>query len=96
MRKRRGYIIWPEYFNRALSKRFGRALSKNLCVEDPRIEDLIIAVKKLGLKYEVENSSFPARWWHKSGRIIVEFNGPKRALLKLIAKELRRDIKKKR
>ncbi len=96
MRKRKGYILWPEYFDKNLSKRLGRALSKRLCVENPTIDEIIVALKKLGISYTKESSSFPATWWRKSNRVIVEFNGPKRELLKLIAKELRRDVKKKR
>ncbi|MCD6515115.1 MAG: signal recognition particle subunit SRP19/SEC65 family protein [Candidatus Asgardarchaeum sp.] len=89
MKKRDGYIIWPEYFDKNLSKRFGRKVPKNLAVENPKIEDLIKAVQRLKLDYKVEESSFPSVWWEKSGRLIVKYQGRKNELLKKIAKELK-------
>ena len=91
MKKRNGYIIWPEYFDRSLSRKYGRKVPKNYAIEQPTVEKIENALKALNFEYKTElNVSYPRRWWMRSGRLIVKANNIKKQLLvRRIAKKLK-------
>jgi len=91
MRKQDKAIVWPVYFDQAKTRKEGRRVPKSLAVQSPRIAEVTAAVVALGLKYEVAaEAGYPKIPWAKTGRIMVEKNGPKEQAIRKIAKQLLR------
>ncbi|MEM2910706.1 MAG: signal recognition particle subunit SRP19/SEC65 family protein [Nitrososphaerota archaeon] len=90
MIRRNGFIIWPIYFDRALSWREGRRVPLRLSSRSPTVEKLSRAAKKLGWHVEVEAATHPRICWKKTGRLIVKPDKPisKQVVVKTLAQEL--------
>ena len=70
--------IWPQYLNKNLSLKEGRKIAKEYAVKDPELNDIERALKRLGLKYSMQKEfSYPGKWYEKSGRVLVEWEGTK-------------------
>lgn len=83
------YVFWPIYFDKSVSRKYGRKISKNKAVDKPLIENIYKAAKSLGLNPVIEkNISYPSRHWKKDGRILIDKKGTKSELLNLIADSL--------
>jgi signal recognition particle subunit SEC65 len=52
------------------------------------MKDIIIALKKHRLSYQVEEKPHPGYWWKGDGRAIVTHTGSKQALLCKLAKDI--------
>lgn len=82
--------IWPQYINKNLTLNEGRKISKEFAVKDPSLNDIERALKRLGLKYSVQKEvSYPGKWYEKSGRILVEWEGTKLELLKEVSLKIK-------
>ncbi|RMF32499.1 MAG: hypothetical protein D6752_00020 [Candidatus Nitrosothermus koennekii] len=90
-------ILWLDYFNKSLSRKEGRRVSKDLAVFEPKIDELIRAAKALGYKeIEVnENARYPKRWYQRSGYIMIEKDDSKEVIMQEIAKEILKMRKKR-
>jgi signal recognition particle subunit SRP19 len=83
------YVIWPLYFDKAISRLHGRRIKKKYAIEKPSPEDIAKAAKSLGLNPVLEiNKSHPTNPHKKDGRILVDKKEKKSALLKQIAQRL--------
>ncbi|RLI08223.1 signal recognition particle protein Srp19 [Candidatus Bathyarchaeota archaeon] len=91
MRRRKGMcVLWPIYFDANESRRL-RRVPRELAIPDPKLEELCLAVGRLGLRYEVvEGAAHPSRHWAREGYLLVEKRGPKGELVKKVALALRR------
>ena len=82
--------IWPQYLNKELSINEGRKISKEDSVKEPTINDIERALKRLGLTFELEkDKSYPGKWYEKSGRALVEWEGTKLELIKEISLKIK-------
>ena len=64
-------------------------MKKGLAVQEPKIEQLVKAVEKLGLGWKVEEGkSYPGAWWSKQGLLLVENNMPKSKLMNKVAETM--------
>jgi len=89
MRKREWVIIWPLYFDKHRSRSQGRRVSLSLSVSRPAVKDIVVVLKKLKLKYIVEEEKkHPSTWFEQSGRILVEKTMPKTRIIRMIAEQL--------
>ena len=89
MKKLDKAIIWPIYFDAAKTRKDGRRVAKNLAVQIPKIDEIKMAVDRLGLKNEVRlEAHFPKRPWIKTGMILVEKKESKEKIIQKIAKQL--------
>ena len=89
MKKLDKAIIWPIYFDANKTRRNGRRVAKNLAVQSPKIDEVKIAVDKLGLKNEVRlEAHFPRIPWVKTGMLLVEKKETKEKIIQKIAKQL--------
>jgi signal recognition particle subunit SRP19 len=89
MKKLDKAIIWPIYFDVARSRKDGRRVPKTLAVQLPKIDEVKLAVDRLGLKNEVRpEAHFPKRPWIKSGMLLVEKKEAKEKIIQKIAKQL--------
>ncbi len=88
-------VIWPTYFDSAVSRKDGRRVTKRYALKSPALDEIAEATRTLGLDPVVEqDKSYPASWWKKSGRVLVKKTGaPKSSVLREIGsliKEMRR------
>ena len=82
--------IWPQYLNKELSINEGRKIAKEDSVKEPTINDIERALKRLGLTFELEkDKSYPGKWYEKSGRALVEWEGTKWELIKEISLKIK-------
>ena len=82
--------VWPQYLDKDLSLNEGRKVSKEIAVGEPTLSDIERAAKRLGLQYDIEkDKSYPGKWYEKSGRILVEWEGTKMELLKELSLEIK-------
>lgn len=99
LRRKRFYVIYPEYFDRDLSRSEGRRVPLKKAGEEPSLKKLIYACKKLDIDFEAEeDKAYPGRWWEKKGRLLIPINKkdkkPKSELIKDIADIVRRLVPK--
>lgn len=81
--------VWPQYLDKNLSLNEGRKVSKEIAVEDPKLQDIEKALKRLNLRYSTQKErAYPSKWYEKSGRILVESDKSKLELLKEISLKL--------
>lgn len=82
--------VWPQYLDKKLTLKEGRKIAKIDAVSDPTISDVERAVKRLGLKYELQKDvAYPGKWYEKSGKILVEWEGTKLELIRTISSEIK-------
>jgi len=82
--------IWPQYLDKNLSLSEGRKVSKEIAVAEPSISDIERALKRLGLQYNIDRErAYPGKWYEKSGRILVEWEGTKLELLKEVSLKIK-------
>lgn len=83
-------ILWPCYFDAAKSRATGRRVPKSLAVQNPTSEELLAAVRALGLDAELNaDKSYPGLWWERGGRISVEKVSCKTELIANVASRLK-------
>jgi signal recognition particle subunit SRP19 len=79
-------ILWLDYFNKNLSKRKGRKVSKNKTVFDPSMDELVEAAKLAGYEIVESNNNvrYPRRTYTKSSYIVIKKKDSKSSVLKKI------------
>jgi signal recognition particle subunit SRP19 len=83
------YVIYPLYFDSAVSRLKGRKVAKKYAVEKPVLENIAKAAQSLKLNPTIEkNGVHSSTPWKKEGRILVEKKGPKTKLLIQLANRL--------
>ncbi|MDH5021261.1 signal recognition particle subunit SRP19 [Halobacterium rubrum] len=66
-------VIWPAYFDAALSRREGRRVPEDLAVEEPTVDEIATAVQQVGYDAVVERDvAYPRRHWEDAGRVLVK------------------------
>lgn len=89
MRKQNKIFLWTVYFDANKSRTDGRRVPKKLAVSAPKLEELQIAAKSLGLQPDIVSGAvYPNCSWQKVGLVIVPKTESKGKILKNIAKEL--------
>jgi len=101
LRRKRFYVIYPEYFDKKLSRSQGRKVSLDIAAEEPSLKKLIFACKKLKIDYEEEeDKSYPTRWWEQNGRLLIPIDRknkvPKSEIIDQMADIVRRIVHKKK
>ena len=83
------WVLWPEYFDRSRPRSQGRKVKKGLAINDPDVDLVSTALKRLGLEHKVEREkSYPANWFSKKGRVMVEKTMPKSQLVQKVGEAL--------
>lgn len=76
LRKKRYFVLYPEYFDKNLTKSQGRKVPKNKAVDDCNLSKIAYACKYLELDYEIEKEKkYSKNWWESEGRILVNPEG---------------------
>jgi len=83
-------VVWLDYFNKTLPRNKGRKLSKEKCVFDPSLNELIDATKAAGLEITSSDDKvrFPKRPYVRSGYIVLPNNESKIKILNKISEKL--------
>lgn len=85
-------IVWLDYFNKNLSRKKGRKVSKDISVYDPTMQELIGASKTLELDFSEEDlnnqARYPRRAFVKSGYIMISKRDKKSSVVNQIAKKM--------
>ncbi|MBR6993052.1 MAG: signal recognition particle subunit SRP19/SEC65 family protein [Methanobrevibacter sp.] len=82
--------IWPQYLNKNLSLKEGRKISKEDAVKDPSMNEIEKALKRLGLSYNIDKErAYPGKWYEKSGRVLVEWEGTKLELIREVSLKIK-------
>ena len=86
-------VLWPVYFDSAVTWGEGRRVPKAMAIRAPKTEDIVKAAVSAGLKAELQPSvAHPRYHWIKTGYVLVEAKEPKAKVLKLIASKLPRGV----
>ena len=83
-------VIWLDYFNKTLTKKMGRKVSREKSIFDPSLKELIDASKAAGFE-PTETSDkvrHPRRPYVRSGYIILPKEKSKITILEKIADKL--------
>ena len=83
-------VVWLDYFNKTLQRNKVRRLSKEKCIFDPSLKELIEASKAAGLepKESEDQVRFPKRPYVRSGYIVLEKNTTKTNIMNKISNKL--------
>jgi signal recognition particle subunit SRP19 len=65
-------VIYPAYFDAALSRSDGRRVPQDLAVEDPEVEEIAKAVQQVGYDAVVEREVTYSREYEPRGRVLVQ------------------------
>ncbi|MHA2097280.1 MAG: signal recognition particle subunit SRP19/SEC65 family protein [Candidatus Kariarchaeaceae archaeon] len=101
LRRKKFYVIYPEYFDSTISRSQGRRVPLSLADPDPHLKKITKACERLEIEFQPEpEKAHPTFWWKKSGRILIPIDKnnktPKEELIKEIAKVSRKfHLKKK-
>jgi len=72
LRKKRYFVLYPEYFDKKLTRNQGRKVPKNKAVDDCSLAKLVFACKHLNYDYVVEKEKkYSKNWWNSEGRILI-------------------------
>ncbi len=89
MKNRSFIVIWPQYFDKALSRAKGRRVPLKYAVTNPSLNDLVKAAATLGYSFEVDRDArYPACWWSEPGRLLIRKVASKSEIIKKISKLL--------
>ena len=78
LRRKRYFVLYPEYFDKRLSRSQGRKIPRNKAVEDCTLSKIAYACKYLNLDYIVEkDKKYSRNWWNSEGRILINPAGLK-------------------
>jgi len=84
-------IVWPANLDSTRSRKAGRKLMKGAAIQNPRLEEINEAAKKLSIDSEsVRGKSRPGAWWDKGGYLIFPNNEKRSTLLRSLASEIRK------
>jgi signal recognition particle subunit SRP19 len=64
-------VIWPAYFDAALSRSEGRRVSLEQAVEEPTVDELAKAVQQVGYDAVIERDMTYPREYGRRGRVLV-------------------------
>jgi signal recognition particle subunit SRP19 len=83
-------VVWLDYFNKTLSKKMGRKVSREKSVFDPSLKELIDATKAAGFepKESTDQVRFPRRPYVRSAYIVLPKGVTKSKALTMISEKL--------
>ncbi len=90
-RKRKTWVIYPEYFDKRLTRNEGRRVPKELAVKSPNIDEINEVLNSYKIPNRIENHKHhPTTWYEKRGRVLLsKQNVPKQIFLKKLAEKIK-------
>jgi len=65
-------VLWPAYFDAALTRSEGRRVPKELAVEEPTVDEIAEAVQQVGYDAVIERDKSYSREYETRGRVLVQ------------------------
>ncbi|WP_152040289.1 signal recognition particle subunit SRP19 [Salinigranum salinum] len=65
-------VIWPAYFDAALTRSEGRRVALDQAVEEPTVDELAKAVQQVGYDAVIERDKTYSREYEQRGRVLVQ------------------------
>jgi signal recognition particle subunit SRP19 len=65
-------VIWPAYFDAALTRSEGRRVALDQAVEEPTVDELAKAVQQVGYDAVIERDKTYSREYEPRGRVLVQ------------------------
>ncbi len=84
----RGIVLYPSYFDRRVTRKFGRRVPSELAF-DADLKTILRALDSLGYEYEIEEKAYPRRWWRDRARVRVFTDESKTAVIRKVAEAVR-------
>jgi signal recognition particle subunit SRP19 len=83
-------VVWLDYFNKNITKKMGRRVSREKSIFDPSLNELISAAKAAGLDPTETNDQvrFPRRPYVRSAYIMLAKAQPKSKIISIISEKL--------
>ncbi|MDE1769802.1 MAG: hypothetical protein KGI28_04525 [Thaumarchaeota archaeon] len=83
-------VVWLDYFNKNITMKMGRRVSREKSIFDPSLNELITAAKAAGLEPTETNDQarFPRRPYVRSGYITLAKARPKSKIILAISEKL--------
>jgi len=83
-------VVWLDYFNKTITMKMGRRVSREKSIFDPSLNELISAAKAAGLEPTETNDQarFPRRPYVRSGYITLVKAQPKSKIISAISEKL--------
>ena len=83
-------VVWLDYFNKNITKKMGRRVSREKSIFNPSLNELISAAKAAGLEPTETNDQvrFPRRPYVRSGYITLAKAQPKSKIISSISEKL--------
>ena len=88
-------VLWPEYFDKSISKSRGRRVPLKLATNTPTTDEIAKAAKRLKLNPKIEaKKSYPGRWSRQAGRVLVSSKIKKTKIIRRVAMVVKKYKKK--
>lgn len=81
-------VIWTANIDKKKTRGEGRKTPRKRSVPNVKLNEMVEACKKLGIKCTPENNKYPRSWWEEGGRIRVPKDGTKSQLMDKISQEI--------
>jgi signal recognition particle subunit SRP19 len=65
-------VLWPAYFDAALTRSGGRRVPEELAVAEPTVEEIATAVQQVGYDAVIEREKTYSREYEPRGRVLVQ------------------------
>ena len=90
MGEKKKIVVYPCYFDSTKTRYYGRKVPLSLAVKKPKVEEIALVARKLGLNPIIEREKkHPRTWFFDEGRVLVDKVTSKNYTIKLIAKHLK-------
>ncbi|QLG28721.1 signal recognition particle subunit SRP19/SEC65 family protein [Halorarum halophilum] len=64
-------VLWPAYFDAALTRAEGRRVSEEQAVAEPTVDEIARAVQQVGYDATIERDKTYSREYEERGRVLV-------------------------
>ncbi|WP_313692236.1 signal recognition particle subunit SRP19 [Halorarum halobium] len=64
-------VLWPAYFDAALTRAAGRRVSLEQAVAEPTVDEIAKAVQQVGYDAKIERDRTYSREYEERGRVLV-------------------------
>jgi signal recognition particle subunit SRP19 len=96
LRRKGRLTLWPAYFDNFYSRRQGRRVPKQMALRGVKVEEILQATEDLVLNPILSpREAYSKHPWLKTGSVHVDKTGPKTAVLKDLAQQIRKNRTKK-
>ncbi len=90
-RKRKTWIIYPEYFDKELTRSEGRRVPVSLAIKSPTVDDINRTLSYYNIPNRVEtHKHYPSTWYERRGRVLLtKQNITKQSFLKKLSEKMK-------